>query len=175
MRSLVAEEGLARAVAARTAGRGLAVVPRPPSRRGHGVTALRADDVIEAIEAAGPGAVVLARGPGSDPAAAALPALGRMMSADVVLLPSDPTAAAWTLGVALRHDVDDVLLMRRLEGLASAAASLWSPTGAAPALRAAVLVRWAGRAWRPCGACPGGGLPGGPCGRCGASLASEAP
>jgi hypothetical protein len=175
MRSLVAEEGLARAVVGRPGGRALAVVPRPPSRRSHGVAALRADDVVETIEAAGPGAVVLARGPGSDPAAAALPALGRMMGADVVLLPSDPTAAAWTLGVALRHDLDDVLLTRRLEGLASAAASLWSPTGAAPALRAAVLARWAGRAWRPCRACSGGGLPEGPCGRCGAHLATAAP
>ena len=168
----MAEEGLARAVAGRLGGRALAVVPRPSSRRGPGVTVLRADDVVETIEAAGPGAVVLARGPEADPAAAALPALGRMMGADVILLPSDPTAAAWTLGVALRHDVDDVLLTRRLEGIASAAASLWNPTRTAPALRAAVLIRWAGRAWRPCRTCPGGGLPGGPCARCGAHLAT---
>lgn len=174
MRAIVAEEGLARVVVGRRGGRALAVVRRPPSRRGHVVAALRADDVIEAIEAAGPGAVVLARGPDSDPAAAALPALGRMMGADVVVLPSDPAAAAWTLGVALRHDVDDLLLTRRLEGLASAAGSLWSPAGAAPALRAAVLVRWAGRAWRPCRACPGGGLPEGPCGRCGVPLTAVA-
>ena len=37
-----------------------------------------------------------------------------------------------------------------------------------PALRPAVLARWAGCVWRPCDRCAGGGLPGAPCGRCGA-------
>lgn len=121
-----------------------------------------ADAAVAAIDAAGPGAIALA------PAGSPLRPVARLMGADVVALPADARAAAWVLGVALRAGGDDDGgTLRRLEGLASAAAS----GGASLArTRPAVLLRWAGWAWRRCGRCSGGGVPGGPCGRCGARV-----
>ena len=127
-----------------------------------------ADAVVEAVDAAGPGAIVLARPQTAEGGGAA--AIGRIMGADVVMLPADVAAAAWTVGVALRAaDPDDDALVRRLEGLASLAA-IGMP--GVPRLRPSVLLRYAGWAWRSCAACDGGGVQAGPCGRCGAPIGS---
>ncbi len=142
----------------------LTVVPAAAAangRRGRRDAASPADAAVDAVAAAGPGAIALA------PAGSPLGPVARLMGADVVALPADPGAAAWVVGVALRAGGDDDGLLRRLEGLASAAA-----TGGASLARTrpAVLLRWAGWAWRRCGSCAGGGVAGGPCGRCGARI-----
>jgi hypothetical protein len=135
----------------------LTVVP-DAAGRGRRDAAPPADAAVAAVEAAGPGAIALA------PAGSPLGPVARLMGADVVALPADDAAAAWVVGVALRAGGDDDALLRRLEGLASAAGA----GGASLArTRPAVLLRWAGWAWRRCGSCAGGGVPGGPCGRCG--------
>ncbi|MGE0027837.1 MAG: hypothetical protein AB7O78_00780 [Thermoleophilia bacterium] len=124
-----------------------------------------ADAAVAAIDAAGAGAIALA------PAGSPLGPVARLMGADVVALPADECAAAWVLGVALRAGADDDGLLRRLEGLASAAGA----GGASLArTRPAVLLRWAGWAWRRCAGCAGGGVAGGPCGRCGARVDGDA-
>jgi len=149
---------------ARDAGAGdgapsLTVVAAPGARRGRRAVPPAADAAVAALDAAGPGAIALA------PVGSPLGPVARLMGADVVALPRDADAAAWVVGVALRAggDDDDEGVLRRLEGLASAAAA----AGASLArTRPAVLLRWAGWAWRRCGSCGGGGVPGGPCGRC---------
>ena len=140
----------------------LTVVAAAAERGGRRAATPPADAAVAAVDAAGPGAVVLA------PAGSPLGPVARLMGADVVALPRDHRAAAWVVGVALRAgDGDADGLLRRLEGLASAAGA----GGASLArTRPAVLLRWAGWAWRRCGACAGGGVPGGPCGRCGARV-----
>ena len=140
----------------------LTVVAAAAERGGRRAATPPADAAVAAVDAAGPGAIALA------PAGSPLGPVARLMGADVVALPRDHRAAAWVVGVALRAgDGDADGLLRRLEGLASAAGA----GGASLArTRPAVLLRWAGWAWRRCGACAGGGVPGGPCGRCGARV-----
>jgi len=159
MRPLVAEGSVARDAGLADGAPSLTVVPAAATRRrGRTGPAPAADAAVAAVDAAGRGAIALA------PAGSPLGPVARLMGADVVALPGDPRAAAWVLGVALRAAGDDDGLLRRLEGLASAAGA----GGASLArTRPAVLLRWAGWAWRRCGSCAGGGVPGGPCGRCG--------
>jgi hypothetical protein len=165
VRPIVTDEAVARVAAA--AAPSLTVVAAPAGRRGRRVAPPAADAAVAAVDAAGPGAIALA------PAGSPLGPVARLMGADVVALPRDAAAAAWVVGVALRAGGnDDDGLLRRLEGLASAAAA----GGASLArTRPAVLLRWAGWAWRRCGSCRGGGVPGGPCGRCGARVDGGAP
>ena len=150
-------------------------------RRGGGAAAadLDPDDVVEALERAGPGALVLARPPAAIRAARALPALAAVMGREVVRLPGDGDAAAWVVAIAAGLDPRGAGAARRLQVLAGARgrARLAPPAGRGgrarvPALRPGVLARWAGCAWRPCARCGGGGLPGAACGRCGAGLAA---
>ncbi|WP_217913092.1 hypothetical protein [Miltoncostaea marina] len=162
--STLVVEGLVGALVAGRDGRGLAVVPRR-RRRGRWAT-VAADDVVAALEAAGPGAVVLARPAGDDPGAAALPQVARLMSAPLLRLPGAAPRAAWAVAVALHPAFEGHRGVRSLEALLSAGAG-----ARVPALRPRVMSRWAAAAWRPCGRCPGGGLPGCPCGRCGAAVA----
>jgi hypothetical protein len=179
--AVVVEEGVAVAVAGSHRGP-VTVVPRPPGRRGRGRADLAADAVVDALERAGPGAVVLARSPAADLGARALPALAAVMGREVVRLPDDGDAAAWVVAMAAALDATTAPA-RRLQVLvgaatASAAALPRRPLGAGtarmPALRPGVLARWAGCVWRPCPRCGGGGLPGARCGRCGAGLAAGA-
>jgi hypothetical protein len=176
--TVVVEEGLAAAVGGPPAD-GVVVVPRPRGRR-RGVRAdLDPDAVVEALDRAGPGAVVLARSVSADPGGRALPALAAVMGREVVRLPDEGEAAAWVVAMAGGLASPGAHPARRLQVLAGAAAAPVlprRPVGAArmPALRPGVLARWAGCVWRPCGRCAGGGLPGAPCGRCGAGLAAAA-
>ena len=119
MRPLVAEECVARPVVGGDPER-LVVVARD-SRRGAGWHDLPPDRVADALEAAGPGAVVLARGVDADPGALALPWLARLLGHHVVRLPADPVAAAWVVAVALHPDFTDDGRVRRLEALAGVA------------------------------------------------------
>ena len=175
MSILVAEEGVAGRVAVGGPQR-LVVVGRH-RRRGGGWDELPAGAVADALEAAGPGAVVLARGADADPGAIALAALARLLGHRVVRLPAHPAAAAWVVAVALHPDFTDDGSARRLEALAGApgAAGARLPRRRVgddgpevPVLRPGALARWAGCAWRACPRCAGGGPTGGHCGRCGA-------
>ena len=181
MTTLVAEESVARMVAGRGVD-GLVVVPRVRRRRQRGWEGLEADRVVDSLVAAGPRAVVLARGPEADPGGGALPALGRVMGHRVVRLPGDPSEAAWTIAVAVHPGFAGEGLVRRLEALAGIASAggalprraIGPGRAAVPALRPAVLGKWAACAWRACVRCPGGGAAGGRCGRCGAPMGGGA-
>jgi GNAT superfamily N-acetyltransferase len=181
MTTLVAEESVARMVAG--AGAGLVVVPRVRRRRAKGWEGLDADRVVDALVAAGPRAVVLARGPEADPGGGALPALGRVMGHRVVRLPGDVSEAAWTIAVAVHPGFAGEGIVRRLEALAGIASAggalprraIGPGRSAVPALRPAVLGKWAACAWRACARCPGGGAAGARCGRCGAPIDGEKP
>lgn len=158
MRALVVEEPVA---ALASPGR-RPVVPIPRGGR-RAATPVRADDVVRAVERAGSGAVVLVRPLAADPALAVVAPLARMLGVPRVLLPADPAAAAWVITLAGTAEVGDGALVDRLEVLAGIAAC----RGTLPALRPAVIARWAARAWRPCGRCGRGGVHGAPCGGCG--------
>ena len=150
------------------------VVPRDRRRDGSW-PALAADAVVAVLEAAGSGALVLARPPAADPGAAALPALAEVMEREVVRLPASARAAAWVVGVAMAGDEGPPPPLRALQALAGAADRLGTASGEdhesrMPAIRPAVLLRWARCGWCPCARCPGGGLPGARCGRCGAPV-----
>ena len=175
MSTLVAEEGVAGPVAPRHPQR--LVVVRRGRRRGGGWDDLAAYAVADALEAAGPDAVVLARGAEADPGAIALPGLARLLGHRVVRLPAHAAAAAWVVAVALHPDFTDDASARRLEALAGAPGAggarlphrrVGDDGPEVPVLRPGALARWAGCAWRACPRCSGGGPPGGRCGRCGA-------
>ena len=154
------------------------VVPRDRRRDGSW-PALAADAVVAVLEAAGSGALVLARPPAADPGAAALSALAGMMEREVVRLPASARAAAWVVGVAMAGDEGSPPPLRALQALAGAADRPKAAPGQddehrMPAIRPAVLLRWARSGWRPCDRCAGGGLPGARCGRCGARVGEAA-
>lgn len=159
---------------------GLVAVARARGRRGW--RPIDGDDVVAALRAAGAGAVVAVRAADADPGAALLRRLAAAAGHELVTLPDDPDAAAWAVAVAARGGGREGSVARRLQALAGLAAAP-PPTiprrdrgtaGLLPALRPAVLVRWAECAWRPCPRCGGGGLPGAPCGRCAAPLPAGA-
>lgn len=162
---IVAEESL---VALLVADLPLHRVGRARGRgRWHDITA---DSVLDALEAAGPHALVLARPGAADAGAVAVPSLARTMGREVVRLPDERAAAAWTVGVgAQAPDADRAGLTRALQVLAGFGGRALGHTEGG-SLRPALVVRWARRAWRPCPRCVGGGMPGCPCGRCGAHL-----
>jgi hypothetical protein len=182
MTTVVAEESVARMVAGSGA-EGLVVVPRARRRRARGWEGLDADRVVDALVAAGPRAVVLARAPEADPGGGVLPALGRVMGHRVLRLPGDASEAAWTIAVAVHPAFDGEGIVRRLEALAGIASAggalprraIGPGRAAVPALRPAVLGKWAACAWRACLCCPGGGAAGGRCGRCGAPIGGGEP
>lgn len=164
MTTVVAEEGLAAAIGGPPPP-ALVVVARPAGRRGR--ADLDADDVLDALDRAGPGAVVLARTPAADRGARLLPALAALVGREVVRLPDDAGAAARIVAIAVAVAPPPNAPARHLQALAGA-----PPL---PALRPGVLARWARCAWRPCDRCGGGGLPGASCGRCGSGVAAAAP
>jgi len=135
---------------------------------------ITADAVLDAFEAAGPRALVLARPAAADAGAVAVPSLARTTGREVVRLPGDRVSAAWTVAIGARvaHD-DRAGLVRALQVLAGIGGG--PPTHLRDgSLNPTLLVRWSRRAWRPCGRCTGGGLPGCSCGRCGTLLGAVA-
>lgn len=153
------------------------VVPRDRRRDGSWPP-VAADAVVATLEAAGSGALVLVRPPAADPGAAALSALAEVMEREVIRLPASAGAAAWVVAVAVAGQEGSPPPLRALQALAGAAGAarrLGMASGEGdelrmPALRPAVLARWARCGWRPCARCRGGGLPGARCGRCGAPV-----
>lgn len=145
---------------------GVHVVPRR-RRRGRW---LRVDpgDALDALELAGPGAVVLAAEPAADPGAAALLGVARLGGNPVVLLPERRSDAGWVVALARAWaHAGETALVRRLEaatGLAARCAAGQEGDG----LGWRALGRLAAAAWRPCRWCAGGGGAGPWCGRCGA-------
>ncbi len=173
---LVVEESVAPAVPAEGVD-GIRVIRRGRRRDGSWPP-VAADAVVAALEAAGSSAVVLVRPPAADPGSAALWGLAELMKRDVVRLPPSARAATWVVAVALAGHEGSPRPLRALQALAGAAgvagllgmACREDDEPRMPALRPAVLVRWAGCGWRPCDRCQGGGLPGAQCGRCGAAV-----
>lgn len=166
--TVVAERSLVDRVAGLEACGHVCSVPRE-RHRGRWAP-LAADAVVDVLEAAGQGAVVLARPAAADPDTCALPGLARIMRREVVLLPASIDRAAWVLAMAAHlegGDRDGGL--RALQALAGMAA-VRPETAASPTPRPAVLLRWALRGWRPCRRCGGGGHAGALCGRCGTHI-----
>ena len=160
MTAIVVEQALASAGAAEPS-EAVVVVSRARVRR-RGWADLDPDDVVAALDGAGPRALVLARPVLADPGARALPALAAVMGREVVRLPGDDDAAAWVVAVAGALAGEGADAARRLQvlvGATAAPALPRRPVGAGttrmPALRPGVLARWAGCAWRPCGRCAG--------------------
>jgi hypothetical protein len=173
MSVIVVEESVASAIPSEGLGR-IHIVPRDRRRDGSW-PAVAADAVVATLEAAGSGALVLARPPVADPGAAALSALADVMEREVVRLPASARAAAWVVGVALAGNEGSLPPLRALQALAGAADRLGRACGEGgeprmPAIRPVVLLRWARSGWRACDRCRGGGLPGARCGRCGAAV-----
>ncbi len=151
------------------------VLVLPCGRRGLPEVEAMADQMAAAPATA----VVLARPPWADPAAAALAGVAMLLDREVVWLPSDLSEAAWASSLIVQWAAtaapDD--LVRRAQvavGLASLPACRlprrpWGCERAPmPALRPIALARWCDRLWSPCAHCTtGGGAPGGTCGRCG--------
>jgi hypothetical protein len=185
--ALLAERGLL-ARAGIEGGEGVVPVPRAerrrPSRRSPRWADLDAEATLETLVAAPRDAIVLARPVDADPGAACLAPLARLVGLDVLALPAAADLAAWTVAVAATWAATgEPNLVRALAvaaALGESEAALprrpWGASGVAvPAVRPAVLARWAARAWRPCRWCRrGGGLLGVVCGRCGAAPALEA-
>jgi hypothetical protein len=173
MMPVVVERSLAPAASAQ--GRPIVIVPR--ARRRGRWSAIEADAAVDAIDRAGPEAIVLARPAAADTGAARLMEVARLLAVPVVRLPAEEAAAAWVIATATHRQFEGEALVRRLQvlvGVAAGRARLPSrPVDAGPAmpaLRPGVLARWAGCVWRPCALCPGGGLTGAACGRCGSPL-----
>ncbi|MGD9696825.1 MAG: hypothetical protein AB7V42_14335 [Thermoleophilia bacterium] len=166
MSRLIVERGIAPCP-----GASIVVVPR--RRRRGGWMPLEADAVVDAIEEAGPRALVAARAAGDDPGASLLPGVAALMGRRIVRLPAEPDVAAWVIAMAGAWLAEGEDICRALDVLAGAAACVAEPprrgSGAASwlALRPRALVRWARRAWRPCLRCGAGGLVGAPCAGCG--------
>lgn len=162
------------------------VVARRPARGGRW-RPIDADAAVATLLASGPRPVALARTPEADPGGSCLPALAAILGLDRVRLPDHADAAAWCVGVAAAWcAAGEGALCRRLQALAGAISRAargdrglpvrqWGIEGVpVPALRPAVLARWAGRAWHPCRWCAGGGLLGTACGSCGVPLPGPA-
>lgn len=176
---VVAERSLVCRVAGLEASGRVLTVPRGRDRGRW--APLSADEVVDTLAAAGSGAVVLARPAAVDPDAAALPGLAQILGNEIVRLPADPGRAAWVVGMAAHLDPDDGPgVIRALQAVSGLAEVEGRPGGGpeeaavAPAVRPAVLLRWARRAWRPCADCGGGGYATAACGRCGGPIRAVA-
>jgi hypothetical protein len=169
-RSVIAEQSLIARLADRDLP-GLHIVERG-RRRGRWAD-LDPDAAAEAVAGAGAGALVLARPPAADPGAESVWVLARSMGRDVLRLPHAEAPAAWVVGCASRiwpTSVDRETALRALQVLVGAAVAGRCGPGMDGPAGPRALTRCAARAWRRCARCPGGGLPGAPCGRCGASV-----
>lgn len=149
-------------------------VPPPPRRQGR----LLAEQVIEVLEDAGPGALVMARPPWSDASTAPLPALAIVMGMEVLWLPPGIGPAAWACALvaawARTTPPDDLLRRAQVAvGLAGMSPDTlpmreWGPHATpVPAMTPDALARWCDCAWCRCGWCDQGGMHGAPCPACG--------
>ncbi|MFP5452171.1 MAG: hypothetical protein ACLGG9_10560 [Thermoleophilia bacterium] len=155
---------------------GLRAIERP-RRRGRWA-ALDPDATAVAVADAGPGALVLARPPAADRGAAAVWVLARAMGREVLRLPHADGPAAWVVGCASRvwpGTGDREMALRALQVLSGTVSAGRCGPGAGSPAGPRALTAWAGRAWRGCADCPGGGLPGAPCGRCGSLVDPVSP
>jgi hypothetical protein len=137
------------------------------------------ETVADEVAASPASAIVLARPPWADPAAAALAGVSMLLNREVVWLPSGLSEAAWASSLVIQWAATAAPedLVRRAQvavGLASLPTCRLPrrPWGCErvpmPALRPTALARWCDRLWSPCPHCAtGGGAPGGVCGRCG--------
>lgn len=165
-------------VVARAAGLGdhpgARAVPAPSRRAGR----LDSDRVLEVLDDAGPGALVLARPPWSDAATAPLPAMAVVLGIDLLWLPPGIPSAAWAAALitAWARTTPSHDLLRRAQvavGLAAMPADrlpmrAWGPDGIeVPAMSPDSLARWCDCAWCACAWCDQGGLPGAACPACG--------
>lgn len=152
---------------------GVHVVPAPGRRR-----RLDAAAVIDALDAAGPDALVLARPPWREPALAPLAALSVVLGRDMLWLPADLAPAAWAVALitAWAQSTPPADLARRAQvavGLASMPPEslptrTWGPGDVpVPAMAGDSLARWCDCAWQECDWCDAGGLRGGACPACG--------
>ena len=153
---------------------GVHVVPRP-ARRARG---LGADEVLDALEEAGPQALVLALPPWVHPQSEPLPVLARVADRELLWLPARIPAAAWAVRLIAgwaRSSARGDLIRRAqvLMGLADASAvplprRQWGEDGPrVPAVGPRALARWCDCAWARCDCCPGGGLRAVGCPSCG--------
>jgi hypothetical protein len=153
---------------------GVHVVP-PLRRRQH---RLDAEDVIEVLDAAGVGALVLARPPWCEPALAPMPALSIVLGREMLWLPGELPMAAWAVALitAWARSTPSADLSRRAQvavGLASMAPESlptreWGPGEArVPAMAGDSLARWCDCAWHSCDWCDAGGIESLPCPACG--------
>lgn len=153
---------------------GVTVVPSARRRRER----VDADDVLDALDAAGPEALVLTRPPWSEPTLAPLAALSVVTGREMLWLPPDLGRAAWAVALiaawARTTPADD--LLRRAQ-VAAGLATLppghlpmraWGPDDApVPAMTSDSLARWCDCAWQECQWCDGGGVGHAPCPSCG--------
>lgn len=146
-----------------------------PGRRASRVDA---EAVVDVLDAAGSGALVLARPPWADPAAAPLAAIAIVLGRDLLWLPPGIPAAGWAAALiaAWSRDSDPDDLLRRAQvavGLASMSPENLPlrPWGEdellVPAVGTDALARWCDCAWRPCRWCDAGGAGRAPCPSCG--------
>lgn len=137
-----------------------------------------AEDVIDVLEHAGPGALVLVRPPWADPPMAPLAAIGIVLGRDLLWLPPGVSAAGWAVALIAawaREAHPDDLLRRAQVAVGLAGMSPENlplrPWGEdelmVPAVGADALARWCDCAWRPCRWCDAGGTAQGPCPACG--------
>lgn len=179
---VIVEEGLRTGTGAPS---GLHTIPRrrrPWWRRGTSWAPLDPSEVTDALSRVPAPAVVLARSAAADPGAACLGPLARLLGHRVVQLPSDPGEAAWSASIAASLLVlPDEAFLRVVDVLCCGPATsppaprcLWGGGISVPALRPETLARWASCAWRRCGWCRRGGLPGRACRTCGTAIADEA-
>lgn len=128
-------------------------------------------DVLDALGAAGPTPVVLARPPWSDPGATAVWSAARALGLDPVPLPAAAAPARWLVALAAAWANAGVASIdRHLKLVGGAAAVQATPSGRANRLagrRPAVIARWASLVWAPCAYCiDAGGMPGAGCAQC---------
>lgn len=155
---------------------GLYAIERP-RHRGRWAD-LDPDTTAAAVAEAGSGTLVLARPPAADRGAASIWVLARAMGVEVLRLPHADGPAAWVVGCASRvwsGPADRETALRALQVLSGAVSAGRCGPGASSPAGPRALTCWAGRAWRRCAHCPGGGLPGASCGRCGSPVERVAP
>jgi len=145
---------------------------------GRRASRIDAEAVVDVLDDAGRGALVLARPPWADPSMAPLAAISIVLGRDLVWLPPEVPAAGWAAALIATwsRDCEPDDLLRRAQvavGLASMSpANLpLRPWGEdelmVPAVGADVLARWCDCAWRRCRWCHAGGANRAPCPSCG--------
>ena len=142
------------------------------------------ESVLDALVEIRRPVVVLARSAAADPGARCLIDIARLLGLEMRTLPENRDEAAWCVAIAGSLDQAPIAgNLRALDVLCCGSAvapgsprGRWGPTGiSVPALRPGTIARWASCAWRPCGWCAAGGLPGDRCRRCGNPIDAPVP